>query len=299
MSPKICPQCGKEFVDLRHPDKTYCSAECWHQRTTDHQTKTCRLCGKIFLDKAYRHRIYCSYECGKIGRRKRTFSRCETCGKEFRQSKNGRRRFCSVGCNPKAPKNSKRNTPSDPAKHTMYTCQECHKIFEGWTYRNQKFCSKRCSGAYGARQPRPKARRPENHLDLICETCGKTYTVHKIYNTGKRHSRFCSVACRAEWTSFAKRGPGNPNWTGGENPSKYGPNWLSQARKARKRDKQLCQVCKTKPCRRLDVHHIIPIKDFNGDWENANKLENLITLCRVHHFQVEKGRIPCPTVLKQ
>ena len=29
----------------------------------------------------------------------------------------------------------------------------------------------------------------------------------------------------------------------------------------------------------LSVHHIIPFKQFNGDWKKANQLSNLISLC--------------------
>lgn len=299
MSPHTCPQCGIEITDSQHPNRKYCSRNCWLRHGEVDRTKVCKLCGNSFTEKKKTSREFCSGKCSRLWLTEIRIDKCETCGKEFHQSTNGKKRFCSDRCNPKYSPKTGRRCISDPSKHSEFVCKECHKTFVEWTYRKPTFCSNHCRSVYAARQPKPKARRPENHLDLVCETCGKAYKVHKIYNSGNRHSRFCSIACRAEWTSFARRGPGNPNWTGGENPSKYGPNWLSQARKARKRDKQLCQVCKTKPCKRLDVHHIIPIRDFDGDWENANKLENLITLCRVHHFQVEKGRIPCPTGLKQ
>jgi 5-methylcytosine-specific restriction endonuclease McrA len=54
-------------------------------------------------------------------------------------------------------------------------------------------------------------------------------------------------------------------WSGGD-ISYYGPNWLKQRRLARKR-------------KELSVHHIIPFRSFNGDWERANELPNLICLC--------------------
>lgn len=38
---------------------------------------------------------------------------------------------------------------------------------------------------------------------------------------------------------------------------------------------------------KLDVHHIIPVRDFNGDMESAHDFDNLITLCRSCHKYVE------------
>lgn len=99
--------------------------------------------------------------------------------------------------------------------------------------------------------------------------------------------------------SVERRGEDNPNWTGGTaDPDAYGPNWGRQKRKAKKRDEHSCQVCSYKSggSKYLDVHHIIPIKHFDGDWQTANELTNLISLCRPCHTRVEKGRIPCPAI---
>jgi len=94
------------------------------------------------------------------------------------------------------------------------------------------------------------------------------------------------------------RGKGNPNYTGGH-INDYGLNWGSQKRKAKKRDNHQCQVCGyvSGGDRVLDVHHIKKAKLFDGDFESANHLNNLITLCRKCHALVEKGKIECPIPL--
>ncbi|TDL77612.1 HNH endonuclease [Rhodococcus qingshengii] len=76
-------------------------------------------------------------------------------------------------------------------------------------------------------------------------------------------------------------GENSGTWNGGD-IDYYGPNWLHQRRLARKRDQFTCQDCGSTEKdygKELSVHHIIPFRKFNGDWENANVLNNLVCLC--------------------
>lgn len=90
-----------------------------------------------------------------------------------------------------------------------------------------------------------------------------------------------------------KHGPhkfssGNKNirWTGGYQPY-YGLNWRAQRRLARERAKQICEMCKSKiTAYSLIVHHIVPFKNCNN-YEQANRLKNLICLCRACHMKEE------------
>jgi len=67
----------------------------------------------------------------------------------------------------------------------------------------------------------------------------------------------------------------------------YGPNWPEQRRRALERDGYRCQRCGAPhdPRRPLQVHHIRPFRTFgyvpgeNTAYLEANRLENLITLC--------------------
>ena len=67
----------------------------------------------------------------------------------------------------------------------------------------------------------------------------------------------------------------------------YGPNWPEQRNAARARDGYKCQVCGTpEQGRRHDVHHKIPFRRF-AHYRQANRLENLVTLCRPCHQRAE------------
>ncbi|NOH01056.1 MAG: DEAD/DEAH box helicase [Chloroflexi bacterium] len=77
-------------------------------------------------------------------------------------------------------------------------------------------------------------------------------------------------------------------------PNDYGPGWPQIRAAVRKRDQFKCQVCGApETTREHDVHHKIPFRAFiqNGvvNREQANRLENLITLCQGCHRKVEQN----------
>ncbi len=77
----------------------------------------------------------------------------------------------------------------------------------------------------------------------------------------------------------------------------YGPNWQVQRRRALERDGYRCRRCGVPhtPERPLHVHHIRPFRTFgylpgvNEAYREANRLENLITLCARCHRLAEAG----------
>lgn len=70
-------------------------------------------------------------------------------------------------------------------------------------------------------------------------------------------------------------------------PNEYGPNWHIQRELARARDGYTCQVCgSSEQGRSHDVHHKTPFRTFSS-YEQANRLENLVTLCHPCHRRVE------------
>jgi DEAD/DEAH box helicase domain-containing protein len=87
-------------------------------------------------------------------------------------------------------------------------------------------------------------------------------------------------------------------------PNDYGPDWKNIREKVRARDKYTCQVCGAvedpstagvdashpnpplRAKRQHEVHHKIPFRAFTIR-EEANRLENLTTLCSSCHKQVE------------
>ncbi len=82
-------------------------------------------------------------------------------------------------------------------------------------------------------------------------------------------------------------------WT--NDPNNYGPGWPQLRDRVRARDKYTCQVCgAVETNRQHDVHHKVPFRAFrapNGspDPIQANRLENLVTLCPSCHHQAEQN----------
>jgi DEAD/DEAH box helicase domain-containing protein len=76
-------------------------------------------------------------------------------------------------------------------------------------------------------------------------------------------------------------------WTNDAND--YGPNWPEQRDRARQRDRYRCQICGVaEKGRSHHVHHKIPFRTF-GSYEQANQLDNLVTLCPSCHRLAEQA----------
>lgn len=83
-----------------------------------------------------------------------------------------------------------------------------------------------------------------------------------------------------------------------ESRGKYGRNWRSQRRRALERDRFRCQNAdcgmtytehkEQHDGEGLNVHHIVRVRAFDRP-EDANFLENLITLCDEHHDEWERS----------
>jgi DEAD/DEAH box helicase domain-containing protein len=77
----------------------------------------------------------------------------------------------------------------------------------------------------------------------------------------------------------------------------YGPNWQEQRQRVRARDHYRCTQCGTHepPGRQHDVHHLVPFRTFgyvagfNENYREANRLENLVLVCRTCHRRLESG----------
>lgn len=118
------------------------------------------------------------------------------------------------------------------------------------------------------------------NVGKICAQCGTAFEVSSS-RAHKDRIRFCGTPCWYEW---CREDPTrHPTWRGGYEPY-YGPNWPRQARDARRRDAFTCQACGTTKSKwTLEVHHIRAFRTFDGDWKSANRLTNLVTLCKSCH----------------
>jgi len=80
-----------------------------------------------------------------------------------------------------------------------------------------------------------------------------------------------------------------------DSPNNYGPNWQQARQAVRARDRYCCTQCgrPEAPEREHDVHHLIPFRTFgyvprlNENYRAANKLENLVLVCRTCHQRLE------------
>jgi DEAD/DEAH box helicase domain-containing protein len=72
-------------------------------------------------------------------------------------------------------------------------------------------------------------------------------------------------------------------------PNDYGPDWSRTRDRVRARDKYTCQVCgAVEADRQHDVHHKTPFRAFPS-YAEANRMENLTTLCPSCHHKVEQN----------
>jgi 5-methylcytosine-specific restriction endonuclease McrA len=199
-----------------------------------------------------------------------TEARCQFCGETFQalrwkvENDPRRGKYCSKPCSDKGRQ-----------KRLQAECETCHRVFEHTVRkRPARFCSLQCVRRKDVSLPPRKPR-----IRRVCEDCGTLF--ERRIAPSMKPRRFCSHPC---WLNYCRKHPEEfPQFRGGYEPY-YGPNWAEQARRARARDHHTCQDCglfRTRPA--LDVHHLQPFRLFAKDYEAANQLDNLITLCKSCH----------------
>jgi hypothetical protein len=120
-----------------------------------------------------------------------------------------------------------------------------------------------------------------------CMNCGTGFS-----KRGPDANKYCSRKCYYKAKSDNVKGENNPNYKEGYEPNyDYGDNWYQMRRKTLDRDNRRCIICKESESnleRGLEVHHINPIRSFEIP-EKANTLDNLVTLCKNCHIEVENN----------
>ena len=240
-------------------------------------TFTCENCGKTYQTYYNAKRKFCCRQCGTEYAAKQRICTCLTCGKKFVKNYTAKGSFCSPDCYHKS------MVGQDRGGGVELVCEICGNPFKVDKDRanTAKVCSFACAGKLRATDDK-----------RTCIHCGKEF---KVWKARKNSARFCSRKCQGEHY----RGDGSPCWKGGRFPY-YGKSWNDQRKAARKRDGYRCQYCgitQKKLGRQLDVHHIIPRSEFNGDEAKANALSNLISLCKSCHRKAETGKIPIQPTL--
>ena len=186
---------------------------------------------------------------------------------------------------------------------TTGVCAYCNEEFRNEkSLKDRKYCSKECmikkrktegmSEQWKINHQKAMDETDMTHTDEWRKQMSEMFTGRNI-TWGDKISETMSGREREDL-----KGPNNPNWAGGycEN---YGDSWTQTLkREVRERDDNKCQVCgveKTEYGRELDVHHIVPFRKFGLENHNeANKMENLVALCRSCHMSVEIGAVSLP-----
>lgn len=227
-------------------------------------------------------------------------AQCETCGEAFRYNeKNRKGRFCSNKCSAKD-ENIGFNEGEDNHKYTPKIetkCRVCSVVFEQYPSDGKKYCSRECYGEWlsdnNTGRNHPRFTESE---EVECDSCGKVMEL-KLYDISAHN--FCCRSCLGRWLSEHNSGEDSVHWKGGV-LHYYGRSWMEQRRKVLERDSYTCQHPECDEdidslSREPDVHHITSFREFGVEkHEEANRLENLITLCRKHHLHVEHRNIDCP-----
>ena len=143
-------------------------------------------------------------------------------------------------------------------KH-IHECSICKKQFRS-DRRSTKVCSEACKTELNNSKV----------VDVECFRCKMKFKrpTRDVYS-GKRI--FCSRKCVNAQHSL-------------DNPSRYGTNWTTMRKRALARDGHKCVVCKKEED--LQVHHKIKLRLFENP-NDANYIENLITVCEGCHKKIE------------
>jgi len=156
------------------------------------------------------------------------------------------------------------------------------------------FCDSDCVSAYNKTLAKEEHGSWRGGKELLkCDMCESEFK-RKQSEASYYNKSFCNNDCYYKWKrENPPIGEDNPAWNGGH-ADDYGSNWREMRKKALKIDEYSCSVC---GCSReehynnydrdLDVHHKIPIAEFDKP-EDANYLINLTTTCRSCHGKIDK-----------
>lgn len=202
-------------------------------------------------------------------------STCVVCGREFVPYR-GNGMLCSPECRIKH-KNSK------PRNNTLveFWCEACGRIgrttLSAYNRADREgrslFCSKKCF-------------KESMIIYRKCDFCEKVFQIPP--STFTKHM-YCSMDCYRKDDAYVHRQEDHYRWRGGGGTYYRGPGWNTIRKMIRMRDNYTCQICgitEQENGKKLDVHHIVPYRKF-ASHEDANKPENLTSLCQSCHHSVD------------
>ncbi|MFC4823991.1 HNH endonuclease [Halorussus aquaticus] len=208
---------------------------------------------------------------------------CNGCGTEFYDAKS-RLKYCG-DCNP----NTGENNGNWKGAKDVGACQLCESEFTYYpSEKKGTYCPECVESADGLL---PQNSTTKNRVSVSCLYCETTLEVYPSRAETRKRGVFCDSDCYGAWLSENIVGENHHQWEGGD--FDYGQKWWRVRREALERDDYTCQHCgisKDEIGRNPDVHHVERVRDFERT-EKAHTLENVITLCRSCHRNVEAGNV--------
>lgn len=177
-----------------------------------------------------------------------------------------------------------------PVKSTCVNCDASIEVKQSRYEEGQNyFCSRACVNEWqvGLHEGSQNPSWSGGKVVVSCAECGESMKLYPQRVERCEH-HFCSDLCYRNWHSDRMTGEGNPAWQGGVVP--YGKGWTEEKREhVRDKQNRICAGCgiqESETHRRLDVHHIIPAREFDDD-EARNDVSNLVALCPPCHRRWE------------
>lgn len=165
--------------------------------------------------------------------------------------------------------------------------EECAHPACSEEHNNRKYCSHECRSDHLKTQEEWKSAvkdgLPSNH--------SKGQENWNYGKTGEEHPAFGTERSKEVRQKMGpEQGSSHFAWKPGTDVG-FGPLWYKQRTRAIERDGHQCVVCESEE--NLEVHHVTPRRFVYYhpflSWENVNKLENLVTMCKTHHKQAEQN----------
>lgn len=171
-------------------------------------------------------------------------------------------------------------------KYPDYTCKYCGTTFRKKHKGNKgMYCSRTCFHKW-------ETTFNKRRTEVTCSCCGKKYErknalIRDGVNGEPRKDFFCSRECQSAWRIGRFTKELHPNYLGGKRTGEYrGREWRTVVRQLiLEKFKCTCQKCLIAywdNTSYLDVHHIVPYRNFSNPIE-ANNINNLTILCKKCH----------------
>lgn len=318
---ETCPTCGETFKNELGMKSHHAQA---HDESIAGVTIVCDYCGEKAEKNQRKKRNdheFCSRECYNnyqseelSGENSHAWKggkvevECDFCGsivqKHAVNIEKSNNNFCDQQCHGKwiSEHNTGDSNPMFKPELTVECayCGEKTRTNSNKLKRNDKhFCDMECRGAYTSEN-----RTGENHprwvndrVEVECAACGNDL-IRRVAELKRKDRVYCDPECKGDYMANNLTGENGLHWKGGHERD-YGPNWNQQRKKRLEKDGYECVICSMSNGEHheeydvdLHVHHIErkeSFRDNNGelDFERANRLENLITLCYKCHGRWE------------